>query len=191
MIKINKKLYLFLLVTILSSLILSINYCKALYQCAAIFSIIVTICNTIRESYNKKNLIFALSFAIILSIICLNKVSFYVNGKLIHNIMSISFLSIISSIYTASIVLYFINNRYKYIILPNKIVFLIIASILDSLIMTTCLYNGIFTIIYIIMKDICFKILYGLFIYSISTGLRFINKNYVVNNFNKQFSVKN
>lgn len=86
---------LYLLTTILLCLLVYLlNICTAIYQCALVFTLIATIVNFLTVVYNKAKSLRCLIFAAIIAFIFSYRSNYYIDGKIVNNLVVISLLSL-------------------------------------------------------------------------------------------------
>lgn len=150
---------LYLLTTILLCLLVYLlNICTAIYQCALVFTLIATIVNFLTVVYNKAKSLRCLIFAAIIAFIFSYRSNYYIDGKIVNNLVVISLLSLTICICCAISLIEKLNFK-DYINIPN-FVFLVVAGFLDSIIMSVFLSNNE-RVLNIFTEEMLYKIFYS------------------------------
>lgn len=143
---------------LLCLLVYSLNICTAIYQCALVFTLIATIVNFLTFVYDKAKSLRCLIFAAIISFIFSYQIHYYIDGKIVNNLILVSLLSLTISISCATSLIEKLNFKY-YINIPNY-TFLVVAGFLDSVIMSIFLLNNE-RVLNIFTEETLYKIFYS------------------------------
>lgn len=158
----NNKLY-FFIVGALCTLAYLLNYCVAIYQCAAVFTAIAIIVNASTSIYGGTKAIRGLAIALITSFSLLLKLPYYIDGKMINGLILASFSSIMISIYWSTAIFQKIQRKFSFA--KANFISLSLGAIIDGSVMGIFfIINNHFTssrITEIFVKEVSFKIIYG------------------------------
>jgi len=158
----NNKLYI-LIIGALCALSYLLNYCLAVYQCAAVFTAIAIIVNTSTSIYDRTKTLQGLATALIISFALLWKLPYSIDGKIINGLVLASFSSVMISFYWSTLIFQKMQENFSFA--KSNFLSLVFASILDGFVMGVFfLINNNFTyarIIEIFAEEVSFKVFYG------------------------------
>lgn len=158
----NNKLY-FASIGLLCTFTYLLNYCKAVYQCALIFTAIAITTNLIMSIYGKSKALTGLALSILVSFTLLWKLPYYIDGKLVNGLVFASFSSVMVSMYWSASIFQILRRKYNFAI--SNALSLAVAALIDGVIMGVFfMINKGFTyerILDIFKKELFYKGLYG------------------------------
>ena len=147
-----------------------LNFCTSIYQCSLVFVIIATMANFITFFYGKSESLKSLVFAIIITYTLMLQRFYYIDGKIINGLISVSLLSLMISIYWSTFVFQKLTNKISLII--SNMLSLISAALIDCLVMSIFFafnsYFSYFKILDIFSRELSYKMIYG-FLVSVIT----------------------
>jgi hypothetical protein len=162
----NNKSY-FLLSGLLFLLVCSLNYAVTIAKCALIFSAIVTVVSLLLYKSNKHEASMVLFTVIMSSIAILYNVQYYIQGKVVDNLVVASLVSLYISTHCAISILSStkLNLDFK----NFNFSLLVVAGALDALMMSVFFsLNSHFSytkILSVAAQEVSYKTLYALVIY--------------------------
>lgn len=141
-----------------------LNHCKAIYECALIFTAIAITVNTVTAARGRFKSLTALGLAIIISFALLWKIPYYIDGRLVNGLVVASFSSLMVSLYFSVSAFAKFYSRFGFVV--ANALSLGIAAIIDGFIMRLFFtINNNFSyarIMDIFSRELSYKILYGL-----------------------------
>ena len=174
----NNKLYISSVV-LLCVLTYLLNCCTAIYQCALIFTTIAITTNVVTSIYDKSRALKGLAFSILVSFTLLWKLPYYIDGKLVNDLVFASLSSVMVSMYWLTSILQILRRKYNFAI--SNALSLAVAALIDGLIMGVFfVINNGFTyerIIDIFKRELFYKSLYGVVASLIIATAFYIFKN--------------
>lgn len=129
----KNKLYLGVVV-LLTALMVSLNFCKAIYQCALVFVSINLIINTIAAKWNKQYALNGLLSAVILGFALSYQAPYYLNGKLINLLALGSLASVVISMYVSTNLFVSLTNKMSFA--SANLLAISVAAIIDAFAMS-------------------------------------------------------
>ena len=158
----NNKLYYFI-ISALCTLSYLLNYCSAIYQCAAVFTAIAVIVNASITVYGRTKTINGLAIALTTSVALLWKLPYHIDGKVINGLVIASFCSVMISIYWSSFIFHKMQGKLSFA--KANFISLSVAAIMDGFVMGVFfVINNNFTytrIAELFAKEVSFKVMYG------------------------------
>ena len=159
----NNKLYI-CSIGLLCVLTYLLNYCPAIYQCAAVFTVIVIIINASTSIYGRTKTIKGLAIALITSFALLWKLPYYIDGKIINGLVLASFSSVMISLYLSTSVFQKLTSKFSFV--KSNFFSLSVAAIIDGLVMGLFfIVNNNFSylrVLDIFSRELSYKMMYGL-----------------------------
>ena len=159
----NNKLYI-CSIGLLCVLTYLLNYCSAIYQCTAVFTVIAIIINASTSIYGRTKTIKGLAIALIISFALLWKLPYYIDGKIINGLVLASFSSVMISLYWSTSVFQKLTSNFSFV--KSNFFSLSVAAIIDGLIMGLFfIVNNNFSyprVLDIFSRELSYKMMYGL-----------------------------
>lgn len=179
----NNKPY-FFSISLLCVLTFLLNSATAIYQCALIFTLIAVTVVAVTFFYNKAKAITGLLIAVLVSFIALQKLPYYIDGKIINGLSAASFCSVMISMYLAAAVFQSAQHKYSGDTRLTTQFFalaLVTSALIDGLIMglffifnNNLSYKSVFNIC---IKELSYKLLYCAIAYVIIAIVFNVSKN--------------
>lgn len=154
----------FLLLSFLCSFTYLINFYNKIYQCSAMFVLMIFVLNMINSFYGSKKALVSIGISIVLSFSLLWDANYHINGKVIDGLVAASLGSVFISTFLGTILFSGIKRVISFP-LKNFIVILL-CSVIDGILMVGFFINkfSLGRVFTIFAKEVGYKCLYGLVI---------------------------
>ncbi len=170
---------------LLCTLTYLLNYCKAISECALVFTIIAITVNVITYIWGKANSLQAIALAITVSFALLMKLPYYIDGHLVSGLAFASLSSLMVSLYCSTLAFQKFHGRFSFVL--SNALSLMIAATIDGMFMSLFLaVNNHFShlrVLDILVRELSCKAFYG-FIASatIFAAFKILNNRNIPNN---------
>ena len=145
-------------------LIYLLNHCKAIYECALVFTVVAITVNMTTAMRGRFKSLMGLVSAIVISFALLWKLPYYIDGRLVNGLAVASFLSLMISLYMSTSAFVRFYSRFSFVIANS--LSLGIAAIIDGFVMGlffTINNNFIYSrILDIFSRELSYKTFYGI-----------------------------
>ena len=148
---------------LLCTLTYLLNYCKAISECALLFTMITITVNMITFTCGKSRSFKALGLVIILSVTLLMKLPYYIDGHLVNGLVFVSLSSLMVSLYCSTLAFQRFRGRFNFVV--SNALSLMIAATIDGMFMSLFFaVNNHFShlrVLDILVRELSYKMLYG------------------------------
>lgn len=130
---ISNKLYFSgtLLLCILACLL---NFCTAIHQCALVFTLIAITSNALTFLSGKSRSLTGLALAVVVSFVCLGKLPYYIDGKILGGLVFASLSSLMISASLSITVFQKLTSKFNFVI--SNALSCLLAAVIDGFIMS-------------------------------------------------------
>ena len=158
-----------------------LNHCRAIYECALIFTAIAMTVNTVTAVRGRFKSLTALGLSVIISFALLWKLSYYIDGPIVNGLVFASFSSLMVSLYFSTSAFLKFYDKFGFV-LSNALA-LIIAALIDGLVMglfftinSNLTYSRILDIF---SRESSYKMFYGFLTSAIMVAILKILRNHI------------
>lgn len=156
------------MILLMGVLMLALNHCTKIFQCALVFSSIIFLANVIAKHFSLRKSIVAIATYVIINILFLQNYNYTINGQAFNYLVPVSLLSVMFSSIVSIVITFYITNKLS---LPiNIFIAMISATIIDGIFIS--LYYLAFLplskIVGIMIQESLYKAIYA-FIFFILT----------------------
>lgn len=148
---------------LLCTLTYLLNYCKAISECALVFTMITITVNAITFTYGKSKSFKALALVIVVNATILIKLPYYIDGHLVNDLVFVSLSSLMVSLYCSTLAFQRFCGRFNFVV--SNALSLVIATTIDVMVMSLFFaVNNHFSylrVLDILVRELSYKILYG------------------------------
>lgn len=164
----------FLLLSILCTFTYLLNFYNKIYQCSAMFVLMMFALNAMNELYGSKKAFFGMLASLVVSVTLLWNVNYYIHGKVINNIV---FASLGSVLITSIIVVPLFSGLKQFTtFFIRNFVTISLAAVLDGILMIGFFINkfSLERVFTIFAKEVGYKCLYVTAITAVLMIVRYV-----------------
>lgn len=170
----------FLLLSILCTFTYTLNFYNKIYQCSAMFVLMMFALNAINELYGSRNAFFSMLVSLIISAALLWNVNYHIHGQVINGLVFAS----LGSVLLASIVaIPLFSGLQQMTTFPfRNFVTISLAAFIDGIVMIGFFINkfSLERVFIIFAKEVGYKCLYAALVTAIVMTIGYILKRRVV-----------